>query len=102
MDRRHNNRLLIGKHGLPDHLADAMRDEGIDPDAITIESAEGWRYDSGIDLSSDDAFNESLDLLRTGAKWREQLAGAHQGEEVHGEPGKPLAFYLGTSRKSST
>ena len=66
---------LVGKHGVPETLLEAMRKHGIDPRAAYVESAEGWRYgDPEVDLSSDEQAEETLALAVEAVRWVEEQA----------------------------
>lgn len=74
---------LVGKHGVPEPLLEAMRKHGIDPRATYVESAEGWRYgDPAVDLSSDEQAEETLALALEAVRWLEDQieAGSDRAE----------------------
>ncbi|MBA3736274.1 MAG: hypothetical protein H0W90_13955 [Actinobacteria bacterium] len=83
---------LVGKHGVPETLLEAMRKHGIDPRAAYVESAEGWRYgDPEVDLSSDEQAEETLALAVEAVRWVEEQIDA-------GDAGEPAASVLELNR----
>jgi hypothetical protein len=83
---------LVGKHGVPEPLLEAMRKHGIDPRAAYVESAEGWRYgDPEVDLSSDDQAEETLALALDAVRWVEEQIAA-------GDASEPAAAVLELNR----
>lgn len=63
MGRGSSKHLVSSGSGVPRALAVAMREVGFAPDAVVVDSAEGWRYDSlGLNLLDPAVADESVTI----------------------------------------